>query len=396
MTNQSPLIPLRDIMTDSLSGQTLVVADDHFIDELRADARGVLASAVLHPAAAALPIPDSLIRHARVIVLEVDATNDASLRRLASIRANHPDVSIVAALRNADLTLVRALIRQGVVDVTELPFVPGQLEDQVLDAYASIAKNSAVSDQARTVTVVGAIGGSGATTLLTHLASAIAKKNAGHKGVCLVDLDLQKGTVASYLRLEPKVSMQALLDAGSRLDRDLVLSAVTETNLGFSVIAAPDSIAPADHLDVDHVVATMRLIQSSFDYVLFDLPPMWTNWSLSIAGWSNQILLATDTSISSLRQAKRTLSLLQSLEVPASRMGIVANRVERGMFKAMRTDDIEQVLGASVMATVADAGSPLRAAQDEGLLLSATHGKTKFSSDVASLADAIMAGGAVT
>ena len=380
-------------MTDSLSGQTLIVADDRFISSLRTDARGALGGAVLYSADAAAPIPDSLIRQARVIVLEVDATNDASLRRLASIRANHADVSIVAALQNADLSLVRALIRQGVVDVTELPFAAGQLEDQVLDAYASIAKKSADSDLAQTVSVVGAIGGSGATTLLTHLASAIARKNGGNKGVCLVDLDLQRGTVASYLKLQPKVTMQALLDAGSRLDRDLMLSAVTETDLGFSVIAAPESIAPADHLDVDHVVATMRLIRSSFDYVLFDLPPMWTNWSLSIAGWSNQILLATDTSISSLRQAKRTLGLLQSLEVPASRMGIVANRVERGMFRSMRTDDIEQVLGAEVMATVADAGSALRAAQDQGLLLSATHGKTKFSADVTSLADTIMAGG---
>ena len=381
-------------MTQSASGETLIVAEDGFVSRLRASKLSPgLQGASFLPIPADGAIPPELLQSARVVVLEVDAAVEPSLRRLAAIRAGRPDIMVIAALRQTDLSLVRALIRQGVVDVTELPFAPSQLDEQVLEAWSSQAELQANAIQGEAISVFGAKGGSGATSLLTHLAVAIAKKNTGRRGVCLVDLDLQTGSVASYLKVEAKVTIQALLDAGARLDRDLMLSAVTETDLGISVIAAPDAISPVDRLDVDHLIATVKLIQSSFDYVLFDLPPVWTDWSLSVAGWSNQILLVTDTSISGLQQAKRTLALLSNVDVPSARTGVIVNRLERGVFRTLRKPDIERALGAHVMATVADAGPSLRAAQDQGLLLSATQGKNRFSADVAVLADEIVAGG---
>lgn len=393
MTSQAHPFPMRDAMNASLTGQTLIVAEDRFLSSLHAlEPAGVMGAAALHPLPAYAAIPDDLVRNARVMVLEVDAGDDASLRRLAAIRAGHPNVAIIAALRQTDLSLVRALIRQGVIDVTELPFSLPQLQEQLLDAWSTQAELQSPADLGQSISLIGATGGAGATSVLTHLASALSKKNEGSRGVCLVDLDLQKGTVASYLGLEPQVSIQSLLDAGARLDRELMQSAVTDTALGFSVIAAPSVIAPVDRIDVDHLIATIKLIQASFDYVVFDLPPMWTDWSLSLVSWSNQILLLTDTSISGLNQAKRTLNLLSSVEVPANRTGVVVNRVERGVFRSLRTPDIERTLGAPLLATIADAGPPLRAAQDQGLLISATHGKNRFSTDIAALAGMIVDG----
>ena len=94
------------------------------------------------------------------------------------------------------------------------------------------------------VSVVQATGGSGATTTLTHLAEAMARLNPGSRGVCLIDLDLQGGDVASYLGLTPKVSVDVLLDAGSRLDAELMRSAITPTRHGFDFLAAPEAIRP--------------------------------------------------------------------------------------------------------------------------------------------------------
>jgi len=380
-------------MTASLSGQTLIVAEPSMIARLSGEPLGrSVATAHQVTLDADAAIPEALLHDARVIVLEVDQNNDASLRRLASIRASHSDIAVIAALRQADVSLVRALIRQGVVDVTELPFVPSQLEEQLLDAWSVQTERQSTANLGQAISVTGATGGCGATSVLTHLAAELAKQNPGRRGVCLVDLDLQKGTAASYLGLAPVVTVQELLDAGSRLDRDLMLSAVTETDLGFGLIAAPAAISPVDRLDVDHLIATVKLIQSHFDFVLFDLPPMWTDWSLSVAGWSSQILLITDSAISSLNQAKRTLGLLSSVEVPDGRTGVVLNRSERGMFRTLRTPEVERALGADVLATISDAGASLRGAQDQGVLLSAVQGKNRFSADVAALAGSIVAG----
>lgn len=391
MTDHTSPFLLRDTVSDILSGQALVVADGHHIDGIRGTG-GRLETASLLALPADAPLPERLLANIRVLVLEVDAASDASLRRLATVRAAHPDLAVIAAVQQAGVALVRALVRQGVADVAELPFSPAQLEEQVLDALSSQTEKAARADLGKAIAVVGATGGCGATSVLTHLAAVLAKSNPGTRGVCLIDLDLQKGSVASFLGIEPEVSIQTLIDSGARLDRDLMMSAVTDSGSGFSFIAAPDAISPIDRVDVDHLLAIVSLAREEFDYVLLDLPPLWTDWTLSLVSWANQVVLLTDTSIANLRQAKRTAALLGSVDVPTERISLAVNRMERKLFGTTNIADVSRALGRSEVITIADAGPALRAAQDQGALLPAVQGKTRFAADVSHLAKIILAG----
>lgn len=394
MTDRASPFLLRDTVSDILSGQTLIVAGSAHIAHLRTIAPGGrLASVAMLALAPDAPLPDTALGTIRVLVLEVDAASDASLRRLAAVRASHPDLAVIAAVEQAGVALVRALVRQGVADVAELPFAPAQLEEQLLDALSSQTSAAARGNLGRAVAVIGAAGGCGATSLLTHLAAELVRHNPGQRGVCLLDLDLQKGNVASFLGIDPNVTIQTLIDAGARLDRDLMLSAVSDSGSGFSVIAAPGAIAPIEGIDVDHLLAIVDLARAEFDVVLIDLPPLWTDWTLSLVSWASQVVLLTDPSIANLRQARRTVSLLASVDVPAERVTLVVNRLERRLFGATKVADVARALGRETIATVADAGPALRAAQDQGLLLPATQGKTRFAADVAQLARTIVEGG---
>ena len=59
--------------------------------------------------------------------------------------------------------------------------------------------------------------------LLTQLAIRFAEREAAHgREACLIDLDVQFGDVAFQLGLRPKLSLADLLDAGTRLDGDLI------------------------------------------------------------------------------------------------------------------------------------------------------------------------------
>lgn len=397
MTDHSSPFLLRDTVSDILSGHSLIVASARYIDELRQHTVGGRLEAAslmsLEPDAA---VPDTLLGQTRVLVIEVDAESEASMRRLGAIRASHPDLAVIAAVQQAGVSLVRALVRQGVDDVAQLPFVPAQIEEQVLDALSSQTERRTHIDLGKTIAVVGATGGCGATSVLTHLAAALAKTNPGRRGICVIDLDLQKGGVASFLGLEPKVTVQMLLDSGARLDRELMLSAVTDSGKGFSFIAAPDAISPIDRVDVDHLLAIVGLARAEFDYVLLDLPPLWTDWTLSLVSWANQIVLLTDTSIANLRQAKRTVTLMGSVDVPADRIALVVNRMQNKLFGATKVADVARALGRDAVESIADGGPALRAAQDQGVLLPAVQGKTKFATDVTRLARTIVAGGGLS
>ena len=380
-------------MTASFSGQSLIVAAESYIEDLRGakGLRGLEGAAMLALPSDA-PLPDELVARARLLVLEIDAASEASLRRFAQVRIAHPQVTIIAALQQADVSLTRALIRQGISDVAEMPFVADDLSAQVLDALSREAERLPAANLGRLVTVLRASGGCGSTSLLTHLGESIARRSAGSKKVCVVDLDIQGGDVASYLGVEPQVTVEALLEAGSRLDQELVRTAISETSHGFDIIAAPEDIAKIDTVNVDHLLATLRMVRSIYDIVLVDLPAAWTDWSLSVVNSADRIVLLTDTSISGLRQAKRRLRLLRGIDIAKSRIEVVVNRLERRLFRGVGTTEVADALDCQVIAGLALEPGALRAAQDQGLLISESQGKTRFGTDVDAIAQVLMDG----
>lgn len=393
MTDYASSQVLRDSMSDFLSGQCLIVAHAAALDAFAAQSPGGrLESATLLPLDPSQALPREPLDRARVLVLEIDTASDASMRRLAAVRVSHPKLVIIAAIEEAGVSVVRALIRQGVADVAELPFNAPQLEEQVLDALSSQIEIRAKVELGKAITVVGASGGCGATSVLTHLAEELAKQTPNSRGVCLIDLDLQKGSTASYLGLEPVVTIQSLIESGNRLDRELMMSAVTDTKRGFCLIAAPDTIQPTDHIDVDQLLAIVNLVRSQFDYVLIDLPPMWNDWTLSLVSWSNRVVLLTDSSIANLRQARRTIALLGSVDVPASRISVAVNRVERKLFAATKLEDVSRALDSDDLVSISDVGMSLRSAQDQGVPLGVVQGKNRFTQDIAALAETIVQG----
>ncbi len=378
-------------MPSSMPIGVSIVANATDIERLRgseaASQLGDLALVALSPDA---PLPDGLATSASLLVLEVDPDDAASLRRISEVRSRHPNIPIIAALRDADVSLVRTLIRQGIADVTQLPFDAKDLAGQILEAAATQASKTAPAKLAPMVTVAGSMGGCGATTIITHLAASLAKKGLGKRGVCVVDLDMQSGEVSYYVGQQPKVTVTALLDAGDRLDAELMHSAVTDSKHGFSVIAAPETITPLDEVNDDRLLKLLSFIRREFDFVIVDLPDAWTSWTLSVVMASTEVVLVTQLSVASMRQAKRRLELFASIGLPVKRIKLVANRVERKLFRSIGLSEVRDVLSHDVVVALAEENDAMSSAQNEGHLITDVQHHCKFAADIESLAQLLI------
>lgn len=371
-----------------------VVANASAIDQLRADDSSDRFSGVRFIALdAAAPVPDDAIASASVLVIEVNPDDKASARRIAQVRNARPNLPLIVALHDANVGLVRTLVRQGVTDVAELPFAPGELLSQLLDADATARHVASGQPVAPLVTFARSTGGCGTTTVITHVAQALGRALDDGKRICVVDLDLQSGDVASFVGQNPRITVADLLAAGERLDAEFLRSAVTDSNKGFSLIAAPDVITPLESVDTDSLLRLLTLVRREFDYVLIDLPADWTSWALSVAVASSEVLLVTDLSIASLRQARRRLDLLASVGLDKARIRVVVNKVERRLFKTIGVNEVREALDAAVIGTLANEGSGISTAQDQGLLFTEIKHNSRFGSDIAALADKLVKGG---
>jgi pilus assembly protein CpaE len=334
------------------------------------------------------PLPSSQLGSASVIVIEVDPASRNSLERIDRLRLEMPHIPVIAGLANVDIATSRKLLRRGVSDIVALPFAVDELITAIVDAAENIDPKAVEEVRlAPFVAVLKTIGGAGATTVATHLAAQMAQDMGEHCRACIIDLDLQSGDASSFLGSAPRLTLTDLLEAGDRLDEELVTSVASEGHPLVDVIAAPSEIMPIEALEFEHLMRIVAIARRKYDLVIVDLPASFTNWSLSTVFAADQILLVGLLTIPSLRHAKRQIDFLVSMGIPREKIQMILNRVEKSLFKTISPSDAADALKHPILATMSDEGKLLRSAQDQGELIDDVQKRSKFSKDIMKLAD---------
>jgi pilus assembly protein CpaE len=335
-----------------------------------------------------LPTSDSIdpeeLAGAAAAVIQVDADAAGSIKRFQKL-ASSVETPLIAASYEPPLALVRSLIRAGAHDVVPLPLSFEDVETSLAPLTEQLNRRSdaATTTRAKLVTVIKSVGGVGATALLTQLAIRFAHKEAGRgREACLIDLDMQFGDVAFQLGLAPKLSLGDLLDAGTRLDGDLLRATTTDHASGLKVVAAPREMMPLEGISSEHVLRIVDMATREFGTVFVDLPTNWTNWSLSLVARSDLVLLVTELTVAGLNRARRQLNLLESQDLDGLDVRVVVNRCDKVLSRTISVADARKALGRDVGYTVSNDFAVMRAAIDRGVPINEIKRKTALGKDL--------------
>ena len=331
------------------------------------------------------PIDPKEIGGAAAAVVQVSADDNGSVARFKALAAASP-TPLIAAAYDPSLALVRALIRAGAHDVVPLPLDIAELEASLAPIRNKLAERmaSGVAANSRLVSIIKSDGGIGATALLTQIATRFAASEAKHgRQACLIDMDVHFGDAAFQLGLAPKLSLSDLVEAGSRLDGELLRATTTPHPSGLRILAAPRDMMPLEALSNEQALTIVELAMREFGTVFIDLPTNWTNWSLSLLARSDLTLMVTEMSISSLHRARRQLNLIASQDLTNLDVRVIVNRFEKGMFKSVQPSDVADVLGRDIGFTVANDHATMSAAIDRGVPIEEIKRKSALSRDLA-------------
>ena len=329
---------------------------------------------------------------AAAAVIQVSADDPQSVARFEQLaRGNVP---LIAAAYEPPMSLVRALVRAGAHDVVPLPLDADELAtalDPIRRLVASQGQRPRTGHR-KIVSIIKSEGGVGATSLLGQLAARYAAgEAAAGREACLMDLDVQFGDAAFQLGLHPALTFSDLVDAGKRLDGELLRSIAVEHPSGLKVIAAPRQIMPLETLTSDHLLGIVDLATEEFGTVFVDLPMNWTNWSLSLLARSDVVLMVAELRVASLNRARRQLDLLDSQDMGALDVRIVLNRTEKGLFKTLGTADAERVLRRPVSFTIANDHETMTHAIDRGVPIAEVRRKCALGKDIDTLGKGVAA-----
>ena len=182
---------------------------------------------------------------------------------------------------------------------------------------------------ARVVTVAGAKGGVGATILATHLAWDTATHEPQMR-VCLVDLDVEKGDVPSYLDVSHRVSVADL----AKISEDLAARAVSDTvvvhSSGLHLLLAPAEIRDTEFVSPEAVRRILAQLRSLYHLVIVDTGAAVTATQAAAVESADITLQVVTADVPALRSARRQVLAWESLGVAsAGSVKVVVNRFVR-------------------------------------------------------------------
>lgn len=334
-------------------------------------------------------IPAEWLHALTAAVVEVDPAQPRSLQRLSNLVTAMRGRPVIAAIARPDVATIRALLRDGVVDVVSLPLDFTEVDEVIVDVIARTA-SEVTARLCPLVAVLNAGGGAGATTVATHLCAALARDDWDGKPPLLVDLDIQFGSTAEYLGLSSRESMLNLLQSTERVDDALISSVATQCE-GFDVLAAPRDVTPLEAVDVDAVLQVVKQLRRQYGCVVVDLPANWSDWSLSLVSNADLIVIVTETTVHSIGQAKKVLELLHNIGVDRQRARIAVNKHEKKFFHSISLDDVADTLGCDVIAALPVDKSELAKAQQDGSLVLQTAKGSKLAKEFEALGKAVRA-----
>ena len=281
-----------------------------------------------------------------------------------------PGVTVLALGARNDCGLFRDLLQHGVADYLVKPITAPLLQKAILAAsdQSGVVKNS--QKLGRLVAVSGTRGGVGTTTLATSIAWLIAHER--RRRVVLVDLDLQFGTVALSLDLEPSHGLREALENPSRIDGLFMDRVLVQHSERLFVLSAEESPDETLLLDYGAVELLMTELRNKFHYVIVDLPRTPNPSTQQIAQSATDLLLVTDLSLAGMRDTMRITGTMPTINASCNAM-LIVNRAGEHKQGEMPRAEFEKGVGrkldlvlpfdAKTVAAATNFGQPVAAAK---------------------------------
>jgi pilus assembly protein CpaE len=306
-----------------------------------------------------------------VLLLDVDVNDveDMAVLEQLSAEASRAHVPIVATAGDLGPATVRRLLRDGVADLIPQPVDRAEVMDVLRSAdHKARRRQQHDPSQCRILTFSRATGGAGATTLAVNVAHALARPHRRAQAkVCLIDLDLQFGTVALQLDLHPTTGLFDMAQARRSFDPSLFARSLVEHRSGLRVLTSPNSPISLEALRPAVVNALLELARVEFDYVVIDLPIALTSWTETVLSHSDLVYLVTQPSLPAVWQLRRLLEFVGEFGLEDLNVQLALNRLQDSFWSAgSQRRQAEKALGRRFDYCIADQFEVLNDAANRG------------------------------
>ena len=294
----------------------------------------------------------SITASPNILMVDLSESGDPLSDINALAEVCEPGTVVIAVGQVNDVRLYRDLLASGIQDYLLKPLSPGQVRDALVNAQAifTAPKNQDVSAAKRHIStaVIGTRGGIGASTLATSLAWLFSADDK--MPTALLDLDVHFGTGALALDLEPGRGLTDAIENPGRIDGLFIERAMIRANDHLAILSAEAPMNSPLMTDGAAFVQLEEEFRQAFEMTVIDLPRnMLINFPHLLAD-VNVVLLVTEMTLASARDAIRILSWLKANAAHVQPI-VIANKVQPGVAEISKADfeaSIERKIGFTI------------------------------------------------
>jgi pilus assembly protein CpaE len=286
----------------------------------------------------------------RVLVVDVSG-EDQPLTALGDLaHVVEPDVCVLVIGETNNVDFYREVTRgMGAADYLAKPLT----RDIVARHFSAFLRGKTPAAQAalggRSIAITGVRGGVGATTLAVNLAWNFGVLMRRH--TVLLDPDIQTGTAAFLLNVQPGPGLRVALEAPERLDSLLAERAAQPAADRLHVLAGEEALAIQPNPAPGAGRVLLDALRSRYNFIVADVPFAPVPLYRDLLNLVDQRVLVMEPTLAAVRDTLRLLAL-PSGEEQSQRAIVVLNRV--GISGGLTRRQVEDALKMKVDIAIPD------------------------------------------
>ncbi|GGE17527.1 pilus assembly protein CpaE [Gemmobacter megaterium] len=342
------------------------------------------------------------------IAVAVDADDESNLAEISEVvtAARDKGIRVILVADQMSPASLHQLLRLGAEDFVPYPLPEGALHDAVDRLRRPAPPPSAVTVAPETgqappafkakgdrdgviLPVHGLAGGVGATSFAVNLAwelATLSKTDAPR--VCVIDLDFQFGSVATYLDLPRRDQVFEILSDTASIDSDAFVQSMLSFNDKLHVFTSPADMLPLDFVTAEDINRLLAMARANFDFIIVDMPKTIVQWTETVLNQAHVYFALIELDMRSAQNALRLVRALKAENLPHEKLRFALNRAPgfTDLSGKSRAKRLAESLSIEIEVMLPDAGKPLTQSNDHGLPLSENAAKNPLRKEIQKLA----------
>jgi len=342
--------------------------------------------------------------HLEFVAIAIDSTDEDELVLLGDLitLAKSRDIKVILIAEDVSPAVLHQLLRQGADEFVPYPLPENELQAAIdrlhrapepetspLTSNVTTLPSGGAPGDGVLLAVHGLAGGTGATTLASNLAHELATvEKKDNPRVCLIDLDLQFGSIGTYLDLPRRDVVYEMWSDTEAMDDDIFKQALLSYQDKLWVLTAPHDMLPLDFITAEDVTRVLEHARRHFDYVIVDMPKTLVQWSETLLNEAQVYFATLELDMRSAQNALRLKRALQAEDLPFEKIRFCLNKAPKftDLNGKSRVKRMAESLEISIEVQLPDGGRPVPQCNDHGQPLGESAPKNPLRKEIMKLA----------